>query len=425
MVMIATLVFLVSLSLLLLLAAASYISRGAVRRGAIIIVLAAGLIGTSAFSIYPALRLTSGSTEEVFLVAELATLRAERDQLLADVNQRARDGEALAKTSAFFSKLHKERLTRISDELRTIKDLASGPDSGLVLAPEGEVSLTSFLDGPSGFDSILADLKRLKSLRARTPADPVAPTLAMLGPSHKVEGDKADAGTTGMIVDAAAQSKPVEVASAVVAAATEPDTLGTLRKALDVQMTTTSYKVGALAEPELIAGRKGRYYLVELKNPKNGDRFTFDSGKYTFQNSRAAYKASFNSFAADILKQLESKAKFDLFVRGSADGQAYQGALEPGFEFRKVTYLPSSRGLYLANAATVPVASIVHNADLPNLRGEYLRGFLSELYPAKPATLLEGQVTKKDNPAARNTELILFVDWAGAAAGEARSSSLR
>ncbi len=412
MVMIATLAFLASLSLLLLLAAASYISRGAIRRGAIIILLAAGLIGTSAFSIYPALRLTSGGTDDVFQVAELATLRAERDQLLADVNQRARDGEALAKTSAFFSKLHKERLTRISDELRTIKDLASGPDSGLILAAEGEVSLTSFLDGPSGFDSILADLKRLKALRARTPADPVAPTLAMLGPAHK-----ADAGTTGVIVDRAAQAKPLEAAPAQVggapalAAAAEPDTLGSLRKALDVQMTTTSYKIGGLSEPELVGGRKGRYYLVELKNPKTGDRFTFDSGKYTFQSSRAAYKASFNSFAADVLKQLESKAKFDLFVRGSADGQAYQGALEPGFEFRKVTYLPSSRGLYLANLATVPVASIVRNADLPNLRGEYLRGYLAELYPAKPATLLEGQVAKKDNPAARNTELILFVAW--------------
>ena len=97
---------------------------------------------------------------------------------------------------------------------------------------------------------------------------------------------------------------------------------------------------------------------------------------------------------------------------GSADAQAYYGQLEPGFEYRRVTYLPSvSKGKYLANPATVAVNSIVKNTDLPNLRGEYLRGYLAELYPAKPAMMLEGIVTKKDNPAARNTELILYVAW--------------
>ena len=141
------------------------------------------------------------------------------------------------------------------------------------------------------------------------------------------------------------------------------------------------------------------------------DRFTFDSGKYTFQSSRAAYQTSFNAFAADVLKQLEGQAKFDLFVRGSADAQSYSGQLEPGFEYRKISYLPSSRGKYLAALATVNVSQTVKNTDLPNLRGEYLRGFLAELFPMSKATLLEGYVTKKDNPSARNTELILFVGW--------------
>ena len=166
-----------------------------------------------------------------------------------------------------------------------------------------------------------------------------------------------------------------------------------------------------MSEPELVDGRKGRYYLVELKNPKTGDRFTFDSGKYTFQSSRGAYKTSFNAFAADVLKQLEGQTKFDLFVRGNADAQSYSGQLEPGFEYRKISYLPSSRGKYLANLATANVPQTVKNTDLPNLRGEYLRGFLAELFPVSKATLLEGSVTKKDNPAARNTELILFVGW--------------
>lgn len=419
MLMISTLLFLAVLSVVLLLAAASYISRGAVRRGAVIILLATGLIGTTAFSIYPALRLTAGA-DDAFLTAEITTLRLERDQLLVDVNQRARDGEALAKTSAFFSKLHKERLSRISDDLNAVKAMILGPASGMTLATDAEAGVTTFLDGPAGFDAVLADLKHLKSLRLRAPNDPPAATLAALALTRK-----ADAGTTGTIIDIPAAIPPAtgppatgpqaaEIAPAI--DAPEPDTLSQLRKALDSKMSTTGYKIEALAEPELVGGRKGRYYLVELKNAKTGDRFTFDSGKYTFQSAWGTYKASFNSFAADVLKQLEPHARFDIYVRGSADAQAYEGQLEPGFEYRKITYLPSTRGTYLPRPATVAVTPVVKNTDLPNLRGEYLRGYLAELYPAKPAMLLEGVVTKKDNPAARNTELILFIAWDNAVA---------
>jgi hypothetical protein len=410
MVMIATLSFLSSLSLMLLIGAASYISRGAIRRGLVILVAAAGLAGTSALEIYPALRLTEGTSDDAFRLAEIELLRSDRDRLVAEVNQKARDNEALSKTSAFFSKLHKERLTRIAEELRTTKDLILGPASGLVAAPDtADVMLTSFVEGPGGFDSILADIRRLKSLRARGADEPVAPILAMVSPQRGT-----DAGTTGMIVDmpsGPAKGEPASQRELDEKMAAENDTLAAMRKALDSKMATTGYKVEPIGEPEFVAGRPGRYYLIELKGQKSGQRFTFDSGKYTFQSSRNDYKASFNTFASDVLRQLEGQTKFDLFVRGSADAQAYSGQLEPGFEYRKISYLPSARGKYLGNLATVAVNSAVRNSDLPNLRGEYLRGFLSELYPTKPAIILEGNVTKKDNPAARYTELILFVAW--------------
>jgi hypothetical protein len=407
MVMTATLAFLAVLTLVLLLGAASYISRGAIRRGTLILVLGSGLAAASILSIYPALRLTTGGSDDAFRLAEIEQLKADRDQLLSEVNQKARDNEALSKTSASFSKLHKERLTRISEEIGSIKEIVGGPQSGMLLASADastEATLTSFLDGPSGFDSILNDLRKLKAVRVRAPGDPIAPTLAMVGPARAI-----DAGTTGQIIDAPPASSAV--IDGAEPAAKDPDTLASLRKALDSKMSTPAYSVQAMGEPELINGHKGQYYLVELKNPKTGQRFTFDSGKYTFQSSRAAYKSSFNTFAADVLKQVEGQANFDLFVRGSADAQAYSGQLEPGFEYRKISYLPSSRGKYLSNLASLNVSQTVKNTDLPNLRGEYLRNFLIELFPSAPATLLEGSVTKKDNPSARNTELVLFVSW--------------
>ena len=407
MMMTATLTLLAGLCVLLFIAAASYLSRGALRRGLVVITLAIGLSAATAFSIYPALRLTNGGTDDAFRIAELEQLRADRDQLLIEVGQKSRDNEALSKTSAFFTKLHKERMTRISDDIHNIKEILLGPGSGMQVGLDrADLMLSSFLDGPSGFDSILADLRQLKTLRVRSPNEQTPPILAMLGQTRAT-----DTGTTGMIVEM--PTATVNLSQPVLEASTlaEPDTLAVLRKALDGKMATGAYKVEALTEPELVMGRRGKYYVIELKNSNSGDRFTFDSGKYTFQSSRGAFKASFHSFAADVLKQLEGRAKFSLYVRGSADAQAYTGALEPGFEYRSLSYLPSSRGKYLANLATAPVPQIVRNAELPNLRGEYLRKYLGELYPSAPISLLEGTVTKKDNPAARNTELILFVGW--------------
>lgn len=402
MVTIATLAFLATLSLMLVLGGASYVSRGAARRGLVILAMAAGLAATTAFQLYPALRLTDGGADDAYRVAEIELLRTERDRLVAEVNQKARDNEALSKTSAFFSKLHKERLTRIAEELRNVRDLVLGPASGLVAPPDSaDVLLTAFVEGPSGFESIIADIRRLKSLRPRTPDEPVAPTLAVVTPQKSL-----DAGTTGVVIDG-----PEAAPKPDAAAAAEDETLAALRKALDSKMATNGYKVEPIGEPEFIAGRPGRYYLIDLKSLKSGQRFTFESGKYTLQPMRGEYKAAFNTFAADVLRQLEGHAKFELLVRGSADGQTYNGQLEPGFEYRKLTYLPSVGRRYLSNPATIAVNSTVKNADLPNLRGEYLRGYLAELYPTKPAILLEGTVTKKDNPAARYTELILYVAW--------------
>jgi len=431
MAMIATLSFLGSLAVILLLGAASYISRGAVRRGGVILALAVALTGLSVAHIYPALKLLHEDSDMASRHAEMDRLLVERDQLRAEIQQRERDNEALSRTSAFFNKLHTERMTRIAEELRNTKEIILGSASGIIAAqPATDSSLTSFIEGPSGFDSIVAELRSLKSLRVRGPDDVIAPTLAVAMAQRSAAAD-----TSGVIVEpstvkstrtegasiatpppalpgAGAAPKSIDPAPLPAPVKPETETLTALHKALDAKMSTAAYKVELVSDPELVEGRKGRYYVIGLKSPKSGQNFTFDSGKYSLQTSKADYRATFGAFAGDVLKQLEGRVPFEVFVRGSADGQAYSGPYEPGFDIRRISYLPGNgRGKYLANPASVALGSSVRNADLPNLRGEFLRGYLSQIYPGKPVTLLEGQVTKQDNPAARNTELILFVAW--------------
>jgi hypothetical protein len=415
MVMFATLTFLASLALMLYLAAASFISRGATRRGAFILIMALGLTTACLGSIYPALKLTDGLSGDALRTAELDQLRTERDLLASELTQKVRDNEAVTKTSAFFSKLHKERLTRVSEDLRIVKDLVQGPASGIALGLDGgDVSVTAFIDTPSGYEAILNDLRRLKTIKVRSTDDVLAPTLAMFG--------RTNGGTVGTIVEPTSPAPPIPVVfapkSEIVAPIAPPktdsaETLAALKKAFDGRMATPHYQVEPLPETELVAGRTGRYYSIELKQPKTADRVAFESARYTLSGpAKEDFKAAFNTFSGDVLRQLDGSVTYELFVRGTADNQSYTGVAEPGFDYRKVTYLPTTgRGQHLKDVATLALNPTIKNSDLPFLRAEFQRSLLAPLALNKSILALEGPVLKKTTAAARNTELIVFVAW--------------
>ncbi len=410
MVMIATLTFLAFLSAVLLLAGASYISRGAMRRGVFIVCAAIGLTAASIGAIYPALKLTNGIIGDDLRTAELDQVRVDRDRLASELQQKVRDNEAITKTSAFFTKLHKERLTRIAEELAVVKDLIQGPASGLTFASvSGDMSVTAFVGAEHGYEAILSDLRRLKSIKLRPAGDINRSTLAAFAPGVQA----IPSGTTGAIVEPVMLKDSTtnrEIAPPKVDAT---ETLAALKKALDGRMATPNYRVELLADRELLNGQPGRYYSIELRQPKTGNRIAFESARYTLQgNARDEFTTAFQGFEADVLRQLEGQTEFDVYVRGSADSQSYTGAMEKGFEYARATYLPTTgRGQHLLTPATIGLNSIVKNSDLPHLRGEFLRSTVAQLYPAKTVLALEGTMLKKVTAAARNTELVLFVAW--------------
>jgi hypothetical protein len=409
MVMIATLAFLAFLCAVLFLAGASYISRGAVRRGVFIACAAVGLTAASIGSIYPALKLTDGVIGDDLRTAELNQIRVDRDRLATDLKQKVRDNEAITKTSAFFTKLHKERLTRIAEELVIVKDLIQGPASGVTLALASDTSVTAFVGMENGYEAILADLRRLKSIRIKPDGEINRSTLAMFAPGVQ----SIPSGTTGAIVEPVMLRDTGPKAEIAPPKVDATETLAALKKALDGRMSTPNYRVELLAERELLNGQAGRYYSIELRQPKSGNRIAFDSARYTLQgNAREEFNGAFQSFAADVLRQLEGHVTFDLFVRGSADQQSYTGTMEKGFEYSKAAYLPNTgRGQYLMAPATIGLNSTVKNSDLPYLRGEFLRSVVAQLYPTKTVMALEGPLLKKVSSAARNTEIVLFVSW--------------
>ncbi len=188
--------------------------------------------------------------------------------------------------------------------------------------------------------------------------------------------------------------------------------LDALKAQLATRMTTPNYDVEIYPDRELIRGRVGRYYVVDLKNAALGVRFFFDGGKYTLARSSQEFRGALNSFVSEILTKFEGRADYALYVRGSADQKPYQGGFEPGAEFRRIAFVRALGGeKYGLEMGERRVDGRVRNVDLPDLRAAFLQKIVTETYPTKPPTILEGAVTPKTDDRDRNVELILYVDW--------------
>jgi hypothetical protein len=176
---------------------------------------------------------------------------------------------------------------------------------------------------------------------------------------------------------------------------------------------TANYDVEPYPARELIGGRPGKYYVVDMKNAASGIRYFFDGGKYVLRTGTAEFRTSLNAFVADVLGKMEGNVRYDLFVRGSADNMPYEGRLDPAHEYRQISFLRQSGPDRYASqmAETLIDRGIVRNTDLPNLRAAFMRDLVASTYPVKPPVILEGAVAPKTSDRDRNVELILFVDW--------------
>lgn len=200
-----------------------------------------------------------------------------------------------------------------------------------------------------------------------------------------------------------------------VAAPANPDgqrDLMRLRDRMATRLETDNYSVEVFPDKEVVRGRAGRYYVVDMKDAKSGIRFQFEGGKYTLNRTSAEFRTALNSFVGDIVKKLHGNVGYDLYVRGSADRVAYRGRQEPGFEYRRIRYMRAvSPGKYVNEFSEHTVDADIHNEDLPHLRAAFLQDLVSDVYPTKPPTILQGGVTSEANSRDRNVEMLLFVDW--------------
>jgi hypothetical protein len=333
------------------------------------------ILGATILRVIPVMTDTENAklTERVAVLSkEGAALKVDKTKLEADTKRLVAEQATAASRYAELERKRGEELDLIQRDLTDVRGQLSDPSTGLV------VDRPVIPERGDQADKVRADIRSLSAVRARP---------------------------TSVTVNA-----PTPVAAAPMADQTKE--LTQLRDKMSARLSTPAYDVEVYPDKELVRGRQGRYYVVDMKNATSGIRYYFSGGKYVLSAGNQEFRTSLNTFVADILSKFEGKVRYDLFVRGTADGKPYEGRFEPGYEFRSIKFVRSLGGdKYGVETGQRDVADTVRNSDLPDLRAAFMQRLIADAYPLKKPIILEGTVTAKTDDKDRNAELILFVDW--------------
>jgi hypothetical protein len=185
-----------------------------------------------------------------------------------------------------------------------------------------------------------------------------------------------------------------------------------LKDRLNTTVQTPNYDVSVYPDPELIKGRRGKYYVIDVKDAEQGARYFFQGGKYTISTRQEQFRSSLNTFVKEVLEKMQGRVEYQLMVRGSADSKPWRGQYEPGHEYKNLRFLKAIGGdKYVNEISDIPLGTPLNNGDLPNLRAAFLQKVVGSVYPVKEPVILQGVVSDKVSDGDRNAELILFVNW--------------
>ena len=178
---------------------------------------------------------------------------------------------------------------------------------------------------------------------------------------------------------------------------------------------TSFYDLRIIENPEVVAGRKGKYYSVELKQAQKSKRFQFPPGDYTLRSANVPFRRALTAFVREVLGVIEGGVEYELFVRGGASATPLSRPrkLKSDFAFSRVEYLgKAGSGKYAGSVPlnrTVPASYT--NTDLPFLRAAYLKHIINESYPLKRPVILESEVGTSRDRSERFAELLLYINW--------------
>ncbi len=154
-------------------------------------------------------------------------------------------------------------------------------------------------------------------------------------------------------------------------------------------------------DEEVVAGYKGRYFEILLKDAQKKIKLLFEAGEYymdkgKFRDQYGSIIGAFVTEALHFMKQVD-QSKVHLFVQGSADivgKNTFKGDLDRRFFYEQISVLP--RNFYGDGYAGTPTVKNIppqnfRNTHLPDLRGNFLKEMISVYSKKLKPIQLEGQ----------------------------------
>jgi hypothetical protein len=326
-------------------------------------------------------------------VLERSLTASERDRIALKIQ-----ADTALNGRAAVDKLMTERMARVASVVSEVQARVRDQALGLQLSQVADKPLPI---GATNVDRMLGELEAFKSLSARS----ARPTAAMPTPEPAV-------------LQVAPKPEPAVVPQPQPQPAANTSTseivrdLLRLKDRLGSEPETPNYDIATIDSRELIRGRKGRYYTINLKTASSGNRFFFDLGKFTFTSSLPAFRTALSAFATEVTAKLDGHVPNELLVRGRADDSAWTGQVDPAARYQQVAFLRDlGSGTYLGTPTIRRFDGPLSNVDLPYLRAAYLNETVTAQFPSKPPLVLDSLITSNGDRTDRGVDLILYVDW--------------
>ncbi|AEE50686.1 hypothetical protein [Haliscomenobacter hydrossis] len=183
----------------------------------------------------------------------------------------------------------------------------------------------------------------------------------------------------------------------------------------------TKYSELEEVDQELVKGKKGKCFIVNLKSAYDEEVILFKAGEYVINDS-ISFAISLDDFMANVYFDLKDKGvNCQLYVKGSADisgHTTFRKKIDERYGskegFTKIEYLKALDKEYNFFTNEVQIKSIggkYSNSDLPLLRGKFIQYWMKQKFDGVTPIILEGGVEgKTPNPSLRNAYLYLFVE---------------
>lgn len=170
------------------------------------------------------------------------------------------------------------------------------------------------------------------------------------------------------------------------------------------------YIVDLIAASELVAGRRGTYFVIKPIDASNGQVIAFNERAYEWSGERDNVRGALADIYSDLFKDLERATPFEVFVLGHADALPFEvswaGREEEGFQVLK-----HADSGYEATPHPYIFGSTLRNEDLPNLRARRMVSMLADFAIPREPLILDNRPVGDIGAQYRSVEIILFLPW--------------